>query len=140
MKKQLLSALIFASFSFNVNSDSESCNAGYDNLEHLGGCLGSVVDSSMGILADLPSDVQIWSDKQHEKAKRKLEIIKDDICNNENPVKEIIVEKIIYVDRIIQVPAKVLLLSYQVFGQVDKLGSYPFSITSLFKTPFLSHL
>ena len=107
MKKQLLSALIFASFSFNVNSDSENCNAGYDNLEHLGSCLGGVVDSSMGILANLPSDVQMWSDKQHAKAKQKLEIIKDDICNNENSVKEIIVEKIIYVDRIIKVPAKV---------------------------------
>ena len=123
MKKQLLSALIFASFSFNVNSDSESCNAGYDNLEHLGSCLGGVVDSSMGILADLPSDVQIWSDKQHEKAKRKLEIIKDDICNNENPVKEIIVEKIIYVDRIIQVPAKVRKRRCITKKQSDRFGN-----------------
>jgi len=123
MKKQLLSALIFASFSFNVNSDSESCNTGYDNLEHLGNCLGGVVDSSMGILADLPSDVQIWSDKQHEKAKRKLEIIKDDICNNENPVKEIFVEKIVYVDRIIKVPAKVRKRRCITKKQSDRFGN-----------------
>ena len=77
----------------------------------------------MGILADLPSDVQIWSDKQHEKAKRKLEIIKDDICNNENPVKEIIVEKIIYVDRIIQVPAKVRKRRCITKKQSDRFGN-----------------
>ncbi len=106
---KLLTTLVLATLaSLNAMAESNKCADGYDNLEHLGSCLGNVVDSGIGILADLPSDAKVWSDKQHTKAKQKLENIKNDICDNNNPVKEVIVEKIVYVDRIVEVPAKAL--------------------------------
>ncbi|CAC9589803.1 hypothetical protein [uncultured Gammaproteobacteria bacterium] len=108
MKKQLLIALFCSFTSFGVIAESKNCASGYDNLEHLGSCLGGVVDSSMGILADLPSDIKNWSNKQHIKAKQKLETIKSDICSDSNPIKEVIVERVVYVDRIVEVPTKVL--------------------------------
>ncbi|MDC9726568.1 MAG: hypothetical protein PSN35_01885 [Candidatus Thioglobus sp.] len=106
MKKSLLALLLTALVSVNATAETNKCSSGYDNLEHLGGCLGNVVDSGIGILADLPSDAKAWSNKQHVKAKQKIENIKNDICDNTNPVKEVIVEKIVYVDKIVEVPAK----------------------------------
>ena len=108
MKKQLLIVLTLGSLTFNATAESKNCTVGYDNLEHLGSCLGGVVDSSISALSNLPSDTRKWSNDQHLKAKQKLESIKQDICNDSNPVKEVIVEKVIYVDRFVKVPAKVL--------------------------------
>jgi len=48
MKKQILIAITLGFTSFHATAESKSCTAGYDNLEHLGDCLGSVVDSSIG--------------------------------------------------------------------------------------------
>lgn len=108
MKKQLLIALTLGFIAFGATAESKNCTDGYDNLEHLGSCLGGVVDSSIGALSSLPSDAKKWSSDQHQKAKQKLEAIKQDICNDRNLVKEVIVEKIVYVDRIVEVPAKAL--------------------------------
>ncbi|WP_428087356.1 hypothetical protein [Candidatus Thioglobus sp.] len=106
MKKQILSAFIFATISFNVAAESENCSAGYDNLEHLGSCLGGVADVSIGALAQLPSNATKWTDKQQIKAKERLETIKNNICDKVDIAAEVIVEKIVYVDRIVEVPAK----------------------------------
>jgi hypothetical protein len=108
MKKQLLIVLTLGSLTFNATAESKNCTVGYDNLEHLGSCLGGVVDSSISALSNLPSDTKKWSNDQHLKAKQKLESIKQDICNDSNPVKEVIVEKVVYVDRFVKVPAKAL--------------------------------
>ncbi|MDB2589837.1 hypothetical protein N9Y32_02280 [Candidatus Thioglobus sp.] len=108
MKKQLLIILTLVTLTFNTSAESKNCTVGYDNLEHLGNCLGGVVDSSIGALSNLPSDAKKWSNDQHLKAKQKLESIKQDICNDSNPIKEVVVEKIVYVDRLVKVPAKAL--------------------------------
>jgi len=108
MKKQLLIVLTLGSLTFNAVAESKNCTVGYDNLEHLGSCLGGVVDSSISALSNLPSDTKKWSSDQHLKAKQKLESIKHDICNDVNPVKEVVVEKVVYVDRFVEVPAKTL--------------------------------
>jgi membrane protein involved in colicin uptake len=108
MKKQILIAITLGFTSFHATAESKNCTAGYDNIEHLGSCLGGVVDSSINALSSLPSDAKKWSSDQHQKAKQKLEEIKQNICNDNNPVKEVVVEKIVYVDRLVEVPAKAL--------------------------------
>lgn len=123
MKKQILALLATTLITSGVIAGTQNCSDGYDNLEHLGSCLGSVVDSSIGILVDLPSDAKKWSSEQHIKAKQKLETIKNNICNNTNPVKEVIVEKIIYIDRIIKVPSKVRERRCVIKKQSDRFGN-----------------
>jgi len=123
MKIQPIILLLIALVSFNVSADSKDCTNGYDNLEHLSSCLGNVVDSSITVLGNLPIDAKKWSDQQHTKAKEKLEAIKSDICNDTNPVKEVIVEKIVYVDRIVEVPAKVMERRCVTKKQSDRYGN-----------------
>lgn len=123
MKIQSISLLLIALASFNVSADSKDCTNGYDDLEHLSSCLGSVVDSSITVLGGLPTDAKKWSNQQHSKAKEKLETIKSDICNNVNPVKEVIIEKIVYVDRIVEVPAKVTERRCVTKKQSDRYGN-----------------
>jgi hypothetical protein len=108
MNKFLTTFVLTTLISLSTIAESEKCSNGYDNLEHLGSCLGGVVDSSIGALSNLPSDAKKWSSDQHQKAKQKLEAIKQDICNDSNPVNEVIVEKIVYVDRLVEVPAKAM--------------------------------
>jgi hypothetical protein len=73
-------------------------------------CLSAIVDDGVNILANFPIDAKIWSKTQYIKAKQQLEDIKNNICSDFNPVKEMAIEKIIYVDRIVEVkvPAKML--------------------------------
>ena len=125
MKKQILALLTSVLISSSVIAEEKDCSGGYGNLEHLGSCLGNVVDSSIGALSSLPSDAKKWSDKQHTKAKQKLETIKNDICDNANPVKEVIVEKIVYVDRIVEVevPTKVRERRCVTKKQSDRFGN-----------------
>ncbi len=123
MNKLLTTLALITLVSLSATAESNKCANGYDNLEHLGSCLGNVVDSGIGILADLPSDAKVWSDKQHTKAKQKLENIKNDICDNANPVKEVIVEKIVYVDRIKEVPAKIMERRCVTQKQSDRFGN-----------------
>ena len=123
MNKYLITLTLTTLLGFNVMAEPKKCSDGYNNLEHLGTCLGKVVDSSIGILTDLPSDVKKWSGKQHTKAKQKLEDIKTDICDNNNSVKEVIVEKIVYVDRIVEVPAKALERRCVTKKQSDRFGN-----------------
>ncbi len=127
MNKQLI--ILAAFISLNTMAGEKKCTSGYDNLEHLGGCLGSVVDSSIGALANLPSDAKLWTEKQHKKAKQKLENIKQDICNEGAEVKEVIVEKIVYVDRIVEVPAKVQERRCVTQRQSDRFGNTNEAVT-----------
>ncbi len=118
MKKQILTILLTTGIASSVFADASKCSSGYDDFKHLGGCLGNVVDSGIGILADLPTDAKKWTDKQHERAREKLEDIKENICDNSEVIKEVVVEKIIevkvpverivYIDRVVEkeVPSK----------------------------------
>lgn len=129
MKKQLLTLTLAVFVSLNTMANEKKCTSGYDNLEHLGGCLGSVVDSGIGALANLPSDAKKWTDKQHKKAKQKLEDIKQDICNETTKAKEVIVEKIVYVDRIVEVPAKIQERRCVTQRQSDRFGNTNEAVT-----------
>jgi hypothetical protein len=104
MKKTLITLMLTSVISSNATAEFTKCADGYNNLDHLSSCLGRVVDSGIGILADLPSNAQDWSDEQHNKAKQKLENIKNEICSNvkSSPTKKVIVEKIVFKDKIIE--------------------------------------
>jgi hypothetical protein len=104
MKKTLITLMLTSVISSNATAEFTKCADGYNNLDHLSSCLGRVVDSGIGILADLPSNAQDWSKEQHNKAKQKLENIKNEICSNvkSSPAKKVIVEKIVYKDKIVE--------------------------------------
>ena len=134
MKKQILAILLSSGITSSVMADTNNCTNGYDNFEHLSGCLGGVVDSGIGILADLPTDAKEWTNKQHKKAKQKLEGIKQGICDNsDTQTKEVIVEvpveKIVYVDRVVEVPAKVQERRCVTQRQTDRFGNIKEAIT-----------
>jgi hypothetical protein len=99
MKKHILAISIAATLSVtNVSAGTE----GFKNLEHLGSTLGGAIDSGLGSLVDaikyigkLPEDTKEWTVGQ-------VQDLKNEIC--EKPItiikiKEVPVEKIVYVDR-----------------------------------------
>ena len=111
MKKQILALSIATTLSVvNVSANAE----GFENLKHFGGTIGGVLDDGIrGIvdaveaIGDLPKDTRVWTVGQVEELKGKIcekpkTIIKEVI--KEVPVDRI-VEKVVYVDRVVEVPA-----------------------------------
>jgi len=105
MKKHIIAISIAAAL---TTSTTFANTEGFKNLQDLGSTLGHTVDTGFNKVIDginyifeLPNDTKKWTVSQ-------VEELKDRICEKPTTIiKEVIkeVEKIVYIDKIIEVPA-----------------------------------
>ncbi|MDB3870149.1 hypothetical protein N9351_04740 [Candidatus Thioglobus sp.] len=103
MKKHILAISIAVTLSVTNASAQEQ---GFKNLEHLGSTLGGAIDDGLGSLVDgikyigrLPEDTKEWTVGQVQELKNEICEKPVTIVKTVEVVKEVPVEKIVYVDR-----------------------------------------
>jgi hypothetical protein len=136
MKKHIL-AMTIATTLLTANTSAltyKSTDQGFENLEHLGGTIGGVVDDGFEKLVDaikyigeLPDVTTVWTVGQVAELKDKICEKPITITNTVEVIKEVpvekIVEKIVYVDRIVNVPATPKERNCTTKRQSDRFGN-----------------
>jgi hypothetical protein len=131
MKKHILAMTIAATLSVTTVSANTQ---GFDNAEHLGKTLGTAVDDvfrgaqdAVLYIFELPEDTKKWTVGQVAELKDKICEKPITITNTVEVIKEVpvekIVEKIVYVDRIVNVPATLKERNCTTKRQSDRFGN-----------------
>ncbi len=131
MKKNILAMTIAATLSATTVSANPQ---GFDNAEHLGKTLGTAVDDvfrgaqdAVLYIFELPEDTKKWTVGQVAELKDKICEKPITITKTVEVIKEVpvekIVEKVVYVDRIVNVPATPKERSCTTKRQSDRFGN-----------------
>ena len=152
MRKQLLTLSLTTLLSAPVAA-YDSVN-GFENAEELGTTLGKTVDTVASTISDslidginyifqLPNDTKKWTVSQVEELKGRIcekpQVITKEVIKEVEAIKEVVtevpvevikeVEKIVYVDKIIEVPAKPKERQCTTNRQSDRFGNVDETIT-----------
>ena len=127
MKKHIL-AISMATALLTTTASAQQ--EGFKNLEDLGGTLGGVIDDgfrqlskAVEALGDLPQNTKVWTVGQVEELKTKICEKPKTIIKTVEVIREVPVEKTVYVDRVVEVPATPKERNCTTKRQSDRFGN-----------------
>jgi len=127
MKKHIL-AISMATALLTTTASAQQ--EGFKNLEDLGGTLGGVIDDgfrqlskAVEALGDLPQNTKVWTVGQVEELKTKICEKPKTIIKTVEVIREVPVEKIVYVDRVVEVPVTPKERNCTTKRQSDRFGN-----------------
>ncbi len=127
MKKHILALAVTTALSITTASAQSE---GFENLEDLGGTIGGVIDdgfrqlsNAVEALGNLPQNTKVWTVGQVEELKTKICEKPKTIVKTVEVIREVPVEKIVYVDRVVEVPATPKERNCTTKRQSDRFGN-----------------
>ncbi len=127
MKKHILALAVTTALSITTASAQSE---GFENLEDLGGTIGGVIpdgfrqlSNAVEALGNLPQNTKVWTVGQVEELKTKICEKPKTIVKTVEVIREVPVEKIVYVDRVVEVPATPKERNCTTKRQSDRFGN-----------------